>query len=395
MLWYSLLIPCVLSILAYWLWHSKFLWQELLVPLGVTTLFVVISYFTIKTINLKDVEYNGYTVTKASYHEYWETWVDKTCSYTTCNGYDEHGNCTGYTTHYYDCSYCDENSAYWDVTDNGGHTISISQQKYLQLIKQWSATPKFVELNRRIENHGSCGKDGNMYYITWNGLIETSESSVFEKPFTNPLKQSHSAFQYPVISEKDAKKLGLFNYPEFYDYYKQKAVLGMDSFPLLSLAPTVKYATQKSFEYLNGNLGPKQKVKVFILLFKDKSIDIAFKQEAYWNGGNQNELIVCIGMNKDLELEWVKPFSWCDNKRIIVDCREDIMELKKFNPTAMYVIINDNIKKYFRYKSFKDFSWLSFEPTMGQILFVYIGAFLISIGTIIWCVKNEINPSDN
>ena len=126
------------------------------------------------------------------------------------------------------------------------------------------------------------------------------------------------------------------------------------------------------FEYLNGNLGPKHKVRVFTLLFKNKPIDIAFKQEAYWDGGNQNELLVCIGLNVTLGIEWVKPFSWCDNKRIVVDTREDVAELKTFKHQEIYHIYEENISKYFKFKSFEDFNYLTFEPTVGQLLFVYI-----------------------
>lgn len=387
MLWYALLIPCVLSILAFLIWHKQIIWQEMLLPTIASFVFILVSYYTIKSRSMEDIEYNGYVVKYATYHEYWSTWVEQTCSYTTCNGYDSKGNCTGYTTHYYDCSYCDENAAYWEAVDANDNHFSISQAKYLDLMKKWKATPKFQELNRDIETYRSCGVDGDMYYINWNNDINTSECSVIKVPFVNPVKVSHSAFQYPVISDKEAKKLGLYQYPEFYGKYRQQAILGMDS--ILSFAKYYKTNIQTKLEYINGYLGPKNKVKVFTLLFRDKPIDIAFKQEAYWSGGNQNELVVCIGLDNSGTIQWVKPFSWCDNKRIIVDTREDIAELKILNPHALYNIYEDNIQKYYHYKSFKDFNYLRFEPTMGQILFVYIGTIIVSILCLWWCIKNE------
>ena len=131
-----------------------------------------------------------------------------------------------------------------------------------------------------------------MYSIKWDGKIETSEASVLKVPFENIVKVSHSAFNYPEITDDQADTLGLFHYPDNYDYYKQKAVLGLNSTNLAQI--------HTKFEYLNGNLGRKYKVKVFTLIFKNKPIDIAFKQEAYWDGGNQNELVVCIGLTENI-----------------------------------------------------------------------------------------------
>jgi hypothetical protein len=385
MIWYALAIPCIFTLIAYFIWHSKFVIFELFIPLIASFFTILISYYTLKNVNMRDVEYNGYVIKEARYYEYWESWEERTCSYTTCNGYDSKGHCTGYTTHYYDCSYCDNNSAYWVAIDNFGHNFYISEEKYKQLIQKWSATPEFNELNRNIDYHGSCGQDGDMYSIKWDNKIETSECSVIEVPFENIVKVSHSAFQYPQISDEEADTLKLYRYPEHYDYYKQPAILGLSQYQFAD----TNYIRTK-FEFLNGNLGPSNKVKVFTLLFKNKPIDIAFKQEAYWSGGNQNELVVCIGLKDDFSIEWVKPFSWCDNKRIIVDTREDIANLKYFDTDSIYNIYESNINKYFHYKSFKDFNYLTFEPTVTQIVFVYFITLAITILTLWFCIKNDL-----
>lgn len=368
------------------IWHKFYIWQELLIPVALGALTILISSAIIKSVNSSDVEYNGYIIVKARYYEYWSTWVDQTCSYTTCNGTDKDGNCTGYTTHYYDCSYCDKNKAYWVAIDNFGHEFDISKEYYNFLKSKWSATPQFVELDRSINKHWTCGKDGDMYEIYWNQLPETSEASVLTHQFTNKLKINHSAFNFPKVSEEQARKQGLYDYPDFYQFYKQKCILGLDSFNI-----TGKEKIHTMFEYLNGNLGPVNRIKIFTLLFKNKPIDIAFKQEAYWQGGNQNELVVCIGLNDTLGIDWVKPFSWCDNKRILVDTREDIAELKTFKPDSIYKIYETNTKKFFKYKSFKDFNYLSFEPTTGQLIWITILVILFSILGIWFSVKNEFN----
>ncbi len=386
MIWYSLLIPVILTLIAYSIWKHKFTIGELFVPLIVTFFTILISYFMLKHVNMQDVEYNGYIVKEAKYYEYWETWVKKECSYTTCNGHDKNGNCTGYTTHYYDCSYCDENPEHYLMYDSGNNSYSISKEKYNELITKWKATPIFRDQDRNIKYHGSCGKDGDAYSIYWNNDPITSEATVREVSFENIVKISHSAFNYPDITDNEAIQLSLYAYPKL-NGWRQSAILGLDS---LNISAWDKERIQRKFEYLNGDLGPLNKVKVFTLLFKNKPIDIAYTQEAYWDGGNQNELVVCIGIDDSLNITWVKPFSWCDNKRIIVDTREDVANLKSFKEDEILSIYTNNINNFFKYKSFKDFNYLTFEPTVNQIVLVYFIALLITCLSIWFCVKNEL-----
>ena len=381
-MWYALAIPIVFSILAYYIWHKAFVWWELLVPTGVSAVAILISYYTIKNIDMHDVEYNGYTIVEARYYEYWETYVHKTCTKQVCTGSGKDEHCH---TETYDCSYCDHNSPYWIAVDDHGNTYSITETKYKELRIKWKSQPKFVELNRSINHYFGCGQDGDMYSIQWDGKIETSESAVVERSFDNIVKASHSAFKFPEITDEEADSMRLYHYPQFYDFYKQNAILGLEQFP------NIKYPRylQTKFEYLNGHLGPINKVKVFTLLFKNKPLSIASNQEAYWDGGNQNELVVCISLDDSLNIQWVKPFSWCDNKRILVDTREDIAIMKKFNGNKIYDIYCDHIKQFFHYKPFSDFNYLTFEPTRGQLWFVYILTMFVSGLCIWWTLKNE------
>jgi hypothetical protein len=388
MIWYALLIPILISVLGWFLFKSKIVWWEVLIPVGASALFILISYFTMKSTTLEDVEYNGYIITEARYYEPYITWVDKTCSRSVPCGTDSKGN-TKYCTQYYDCSYCEENGPRWTMLDSGGNEIGITEGKYLALVKKWSATKAFVELNRDIDYHGGCGQDGDMYRIVWDQHIFTSETTTYEKSFTNILKSNHSAFNYPNIEKDKARTSGLYEYPQFGEYNYQPCVLGIKDFN-----SKVKNRITKSLEYLNGAYGSKYKVKVFTLFYKNRDIDTAFQQEAYWDGGNQNEIVVCIGLNNLGNIEWIKPFSWCDDKQVLVNIREDLMEATVKDEKAFYKAYMDAIKTHWHYKSFEDFNYLSFEPTTGQLLFVYIMTFIISVGAIAWGVMNEENPED-
>lgn len=382
MIWYALLIPILISFLGWVIFRKAITWWELLLPPVASAILIVISYYSMKSYTLSDVEYNGFVVTEARYYEPYTTWVKKTCSYTTCSGSGKTRTCT---THYYDCSYCDENSAQYVMYDTNGNGVNISQEKYQSLMKQWNATPEFLELNRDINYHGSCGVDGDAYVIRWDGKIMSSETTTFTKEFTNILKSNHSAFNYPVIEPEQAKKAGLHEYPSIDGISHQSSVIGLKN----------QVKLKKYLDFLNGACGKRYKVRIYTLFYKEKSIDTAFLQEAYWEGGNQNEIVVCVGLDKTGAISWVKPFSWCDNKRVLIDIREDIMESGKIvDAEVFYQTYYKAINKNWKYKSFKDFNYLSFEPTTGQLWFVFIMTIAVSIGVMWFCVVNEENDED-
>jgi hypothetical protein len=381
MIWYALFIPIILSFLGWFLYKNRVTYWELLLAPTISAILIVVSYYTMKTSTLADVEYNGHLIVKAVYYEPFTTWVKKTCSYTTTTRV---GKSTITRTHYYDCSYCDEVPARYVMYDRGGSGVDISESKYLKLKEQWSATPIFQELNRDIRQRGSCGVDGDSYVIKWDKKVISSETYTSTKDFSNILKCNHSAFNYPEIKPEDAKKWGLYDYPEFGFYNYQSSVLGINDHKLT-----------KYLDYLNGEYGARYKVRVYTLFFKEKDISISFLQEAFWDGGNQNEIVVCIGLDKLGKITWVRPFSWCDNKLVLVDIKNDLLESKRLNKEVFYLTYLKAIKKSWHYKSFKDFNYLSFEPTGGQLWFVYVLTTLVSIGIMCWNITNEENNDED
>ena len=386
MIWSAILIPIVVSLIGYLFFNHKLTIIELLLSILGGVLAIIISYYSIKSVSLTDSEYNGYMIVEARYYEPWETYVHKTCSYTTTHSCGK--NCTYTVTHYYDCSYCDEHSARYTLLDSGGNEFSITKEEYNSYVKLWShKKPQFVELNRDIEYYGGCGKDGDMYRVNWNGRIENSVASTTEISFTNILKSNHSAFNYPSISKEQAKELSLYEYPTINNYY-QESVLGLDSITLQNGKYLMKYVN-----YLNGTLGKQYKSKVFLLIFPNKDIDIAFKQEAYWDGGNRNEINVCVGTDKVGNIKWVKVFSWNKDKLLSVNLREDIFQNKSLNNVVPICnIIENNVKTHYKWRDFEDFNYLSFQPTTKQLILIYSITLIISLVILFIGIKNNINP---
>jgi len=375
LIWWALIIPLIASGVLYLLFKHKLHTHEVLMLIGIPAFVIFIFYLVASTYNVQDTQYKSELITKVRYYESWETWVKKTCSYTTCSGSGKSRHCT---THYYDCSYCDYNSEYYVAVTVTNKEISISKTQYHNLLKKWKAIPYFVELHRRIHYHGSCGKDGDMYEANWNLDPYTAQTDTWESSYNNRTQAALSAFNYPKITPMQAKQIGLYEYPtQYYNNYSQPNILGFEQ---IYQNKALKDSIFILYQYLNGVIGTKYKAHVFILLFKDKDINIAFKQEAYWANGNQNEVVICVGHGALGKIQWIKPFSWCENKRVLVDLREDLFELKYFNFIKAYPIIYKAIHDNFHYRDLdKDFSYLNIELSEKELISAYILTIILTI----------------
>jgi hypothetical protein len=385
MIWIAVIIP-ILGAFVMLKWFREHLaWWEVLVPMGVALIFTLIFKFTVEQIQTTDTEYKGALVLEARYYEYWETYVRKTCSRTTKVGK------TTITT-YYDCSYCDENPPHWSVVDSRGNEYSISQSYYNSLMKRWKSSEEFVELNRDINTGGwGCGKDGDMYRITWNGDPVTSDATVTSNWYENRVQAAHTVFDFPEVTEEDKKTYHLVDYPEIKGYM-QSTVLG-DTVKWMSKAERSR--GEKLIQHSCGYWGPKKHANIWMIFFVDKPTMSATMQEAYWDGGNDNEVTICIGIDsKTRELQWVKPFSWTPNRTLLVNLREDIMNTKNFDFDKIKQAIDKNMPTYQR-KDFKEFNYITVDPPTWAVVTTFIVTILSTVGLCWWAVANNYIADDN
>lgn len=365
-----LLIPLIGTLLAIFFFKKEYQQKTILINGVITIIISAIAILIVKSVSISnaeaDTEYWGYYYIKAQRYEAYTTWVDKLCYRTetyTC-GTDSKGNaetCTREVS--YDCSYCDEHSEYYIAYDNNGKQHDISRELYYLLLKKWNINEIFHELNRDIEYNFSCGKDGDMYQINWNGDEKSAHSITVEKTYTNKLQAAHTIYDFADISDELADTLHLYKYPSIDKYQQQTAIIGCDMRGFVT--PNEYDSWYNQLLYINGSLGNWKQSKVFLLFYPNTSTeDIAIQQQSYWKGGNKNEMCICIGYNSySGKLNWVRCFSWCENKRIEVELREDIMELNTLNGNLFKLndIIKHDIIKYFNRRHFKQFNYITVE----------------------------------
>lgn len=145
-------------------------------------------------------------------------------------------------------------------------------------------------------------------------------------------------------------------------------------------------------KFLNGYLGPRKHVRIYFVYFIDKPPLAANMQEAYWDGGNDNELVVCIGLSqKTRELQWVRPFTWSPERKIIPDIREQVMVHKTFNPENIAHVVWNKTEKLYQRKDFKEFSYITVNPPTWAIWVTFFITLVLSFGLCWWAVHNEID----
>jgi hypothetical protein len=118
--------------------------------------------------------------------------------------------------------------------------------------------------------------------------------------------------------------------------------------------------------------------------------EIASRQRDYWEGGNKNEVVMCLGISlKDGIIKWARGFSWADSPELQVRLRQ-YLEGTKFNPEAYANRVESLVKSgIWKRKQFKDFDYLSVELTDTQTTILLVLILLYNIGISVWIVTNE------
>jgi hypothetical protein len=385
-IWFALLIPLLTAIVLFkFFYHRTAIW-EFSIPFLASLILIFIIKFSAETAQTSDTEYLSEPASHAIYSEPWDEEVDCRheipCSHTKyCT--DDKGNEYSCGTlhdndgfyHLYDVDYHPE---YWSLVSVSGRAVSITKTKYNILVDTWGN--KIFEDQNRQNVHSI---DGDWYVTYWDkNNDQTIECMVYEHYYENRVQASNSVFNYPDVTEAEKKHYDLYDYPIIYEDYKQTNILG--------LGDSTRRTAERKMEILNAKLGKTKQVKVFMLLFRNKNEEAAFKQECYWKGGNKNELVVCIGIDDALNIKWCKPFSFTESSEIKINIRNFVSDLKKLNSSKVVDFLFKEVNENFKRKRFSDFEYINVEPKEWQIWLTFILTLVINVLVSLWVIKNEI-----
>ena len=211
------------------------------------------------------------------------------------------------------------------------------------------------------------------YQSSANPLLDADFRSRFfplteEHAYENKVRNSHSIFKFEDISKKHAKELGLFDYPPVKHNF-QECILGRQ----------FSEDVHRQYEMFNAWFGFQHQMHVFILCFDAaKGMGIAEKQRAYWEGGNRNEFVVCLGLDGDT-VRWCHAFSWMDEPVLSVKAEAYFREHEQLDLSAFCTWLQENVNLWKR-KDFRDFNYLSVSLSTTQNYLLLFLTLVVNVG---------------
>ncbi len=368
----ALLIPFIAAFVLYKFFYRMVIWWEFFIPLVVSVILVVTMKCLVETVQVRSEEYWGSFISKVEYCEDWNEYIHQICTRSCCC--DSKGENCG--TEPYDCSYVQYHPESWRIVTTTGETISISQSEY-ERIKHIFGNEYFTDLHRNYYTD-----NGNMYTTEWKSDSLTAIPATTLHYYENRVKAAdQSIFHFDPVSNEDILRYKLKSYPDITQYYQMNSVIG-DSSPDADIA-------NRKVKYINGLLGHKKEVKVFVLVFKDQPIEAGFYQESYWKGANMNEFVVCIGIDNERNVKWCKPISWTPNELLKVEVKSFVQNQSKLDLSALADYLQVKIDAGFQRRDFKEFDYLTVEPPLWTVLLTYFLTIVANVLVSWWVVNNE------
>lgn len=368
------LLPFITSFILLAFFYKKMVWWEYLALIGSSLVFTLFLKMCFVRYNCTDVEFLGGYVTKITHYDDWDEWIHRTCTRQIPCGRDKNGN-TIYRTESYDCSYREYHPERWAYTDNYGIERYLMNKREFDYMMKRLGYPKMVfrDMKRRYYR-----KDGDAQDYFWNKSEKTLVDLTFPRTYQNKILSSSSIFKFEDISKEDADSLGLFDYPEIRGY-SQSPIMGIKPGPW----------TNGRARWINAIYGPKKQFRLYVLVFNDKPLWIGEKQRSYWQGGNKNEFVVCLGYDtKTHKVTWCYPFSWCDEPKLEVATRRWFNDAKKLDIGGYTIWLEKHFDLWKR-KEFKDFSYINVGLTDTQSIVLLILVLILNIVLSVTLVNNE------
>ncbi|MFW9871599.1 MAG: hypothetical protein ACFFG0_00700 [Candidatus Thorarchaeota archaeon] len=366
MIWFSLIIP-ILIIIYLLIYHRKAIkWWEILAQFAVCLIVIAICITTVGYLQTKDTEWWGNLGMKAIHDEPYD--YMSICTRTVSCGKD----CT--TLESYPC--VESVSRHCWLRKDNGKNMHISYAKYKELVNRWGGKEKFIDMHRDYYSY-----DGDRYVINWNLNPLTSESIVTEHSYENKVAASSDVFNFPEVSKEDKEHYGLYDYP-ILSGYEQVTILDHEK-------NHVNKSYSKYWRFLNGKLGPSKQVRLWVLIFRNQPLQAGHLQEAYWKGGNKNEFVYCIGVDKNENIKWGHIISWTESQVLKIEARDFVSNMGKLDLQVLAEWTDKEISSKFIRKPFKDFNYLQVKPSGLSIVLSYIVILIVNIGMALWIVKNN------
>lgn len=450
----SLLIPLVTTFCFYLYKKHEFTWWEFFVPILSTLVIIFVTVKIAEHSSTNFTEYWGETVVSVYESEPYNEWISKQCSNTTTDSKGNSTTTYYDCSYQDDTppSWTATTNLGTDIRiSEPFHDKLVGQ---FGTAKTVIKTRRNHSPNDRASGSSGTkfagtrvGRTSNVYRTNWGNDDETRQAYTSKHKYKNKIKASDlTVFNMSIVSHDEADTLGLFDIPDYKGSGWFSGGNGFD-FPTI-LGAEVNEEIHEKFRRLNAKYGESNQMRLWILVFEDEEEMIAHMQENYWVRGNMNELTICIGVNGE-EIEWAYAFSWATSNTLTVEVADAVRNLYTYkddvkqNNTVLPIPVSNELKKnlgevgeklppvipvpiqtngsttvnkiksktpvltnetwvdlyeyldgnlggFERRDIEEEFDYVKVVPSKTAKIIIYILAFLISIGTNIWVVRNNI-----
>lgn len=306
-----------------------------------------------------------YWTSFVSSSEYWEEWTER-CTRTVT---DDKGNSHTETYYVY-------HGPEYYVKTTSHESVSVDYDTFKRLASKYGNKTK-----KSVWHPGqSSWGDGNMFYTVWNGPDVNQEVCNTTHRYTNKIHANPGVFNFVKYTKEEAASLGLHQYPGLYNYYACSSLIGMKN-------PQADWMLQ----LLNAKYGPTHQVRVWVVVFdaSKQSVSTGIAQENFWEGGNKNELCICIGLKAGVP-DWCHTFSWTDNQYVKINIRNFVQNMKSMDWAELTKFVSKEIETDWQRKNFKDFDYISVQVGVGWVIAAWIIQLLIAVGCVVYSIFGEI-----
>lgn len=277
---------------------------------------------------------------------------------------DEDGNITGYHYVHHDA----ENS----IKTSDGGWISVSK------------SPDGKKLNDHWPNHKSELKE------LWPEGTPTASTHTC----VNKVQASYSIYKHKEIDLKQYKDLP--KYPKkTYDYIYIDRVVGDFPNELNARRLLDKWNTElNKFIPDPEKPGKKRSWKqvniIFVNVGPGKPVEYGYALQDYWEGGNKNDFVVSMSLEKDGTVNWVYPFSWSEVEILKIEVRDYFIDQKVITDLSPCVDkVSQMVADKFVRKQFADYNYLNIEISTTAIVIAWI-FFIIASAIVIYGSYNDL-----
>ena len=356
---YILIAIILLAGLWAWVVCDRIVWWEWLVGAILLPATALSIHYGMLSGELHDVETVSGHVVSTTHHPYWlERYTTLVCT------------STGKTTSCHTQVHYSTHPEYWSVRTSLGSMYHIDQNFHKEIVGEFGPVV--------AEDDGRSGLvDGDPYiYVSYNKKntldYPTNESNYYQ----NPMKLSGSVRGFRKLKENELKEV--HSYPSSNSVFVSNRLLG-------EAAKSIKI---NDWDRLNSYLGPKKHVNLIAVGFSSGAEKLCELEESNWLGGKRNDLVICFGGSAKRP-DYVKVFGWTDSSYVKSKLSSEIQE-HGLVPSSFNHII-ETVESAYVWKDFKDFDYITVEPSFGHILVVLLMVCLVAGGWGYIAYVNETN----